>query len=215
MSNPCTGNDCAPAFIPGLIGGYWTSQAKSGRIVLGTGIDDCCEVFENPCCCVEDEYENTAQTCEDICPEGTVGDPLSVTVAAGAHTSTVSQEVANALALAAACAQVAALRAATPCLFPNTEQTCSDTCVYGNQEQSYTDSCGDGFTGDPITVTIGVGEVTSEISIAAATAAALAQITAEAEALRVLTPCVENPADTIVVGLDDVYVGADLVLATP
>jgi hypothetical protein len=213
MVSPCT--ECSPAIIPGLVGGYWTTLPGSGMIILGTGVDDCCEPFESPCACVLPTYENTAQTCEDVCPVGTVGDPLSVTVAAGTYTSSVSQEVANALALAAACAQVAALRAATPCLFPNTEQTCSDTCIYENQEQSYTDTCPLGYTGEPITVTIPVGTVTSEVSVADANAVALAQATAQAEALRGLSPCEEIPADTVVVGLDGVVVGGDQVVVTP
>lgn len=60
-------------------------------------------------------YENEEQECCDECPEGFTGEPICVTIAAGEYTSTISQEAANALAMAAACAEAAALRVLTPC----------------------------------------------------------------------------------------------------
>lgn len=50
-------------------------------------------------------YWNEAQTYTAECPAGTVGSDVTVTVAAGIHSSTLSQEDANALALAAAQSQ--------------------------------------------------------------------------------------------------------------
>lgn len=60
-------------------------------------------------------FSSTEQTCINECPEGTIGDPISVTVSAGTFHSTVSQEAADAAALAAACAEALALREASPC----------------------------------------------------------------------------------------------------
>ena len=59
-------------------------------------------------------FYNGAQTCVNSCPEGE-GDPISVTVDAGEHVSTVSQAAADAAAMAAACAAAAALREDAPC----------------------------------------------------------------------------------------------------
>jgi alpha-tubulin suppressor-like RCC1 family protein len=64
-------------------------------------------------------YANTPQTCVNTCPEGTTGEPISVTVGAGEYTSDVSQEAANAAAMAAACAEAAALREENPCVESN------------------------------------------------------------------------------------------------
>lgn len=63
-------------------------------------------------------YHNTEQTCTDTCPGGTTGSPISVTVTAGnpAYDSIVSQEVADAAALAAACAEAAQQRELQPCV---------------------------------------------------------------------------------------------------
>lgn len=63
-------------------------------------------------------FHNAAQTCINTCPEGTTGEPISVTVPANQpeYDSEVSQEAANAAAMAAACAQAAALREENPCV---------------------------------------------------------------------------------------------------
>lgn len=61
-------------------------------------------------------FPNAAQTATDTCPEGSSGDPISVTIAANTVFSGVSVADANALALAQAEAEVADLREATPCV---------------------------------------------------------------------------------------------------
>lgn len=63
-------------------------------------------------------YGNTEQTCVNECPIGTVGADISVTVPAGAYSSGVSQEAANAAAMEAACAEAALLRESSPCTTP-------------------------------------------------------------------------------------------------
>jgi len=60
-------------------------------------------------------YENTEQSSENICPEGTIGSPIVVTIPAGTYSSTISQEVIDAYALAVARAEAEALRVLTPC----------------------------------------------------------------------------------------------------
>ncbi len=97
---------------------------------MGPGIDNCCEALVNPCCCDDDEddggegeggggggssFVNVSQTCINACPDGSGGDPISVTVDAGSF-SAEDQDTANAVALASACAQAAALRASSPCM---------------------------------------------------------------------------------------------------
>ncbi len=59
-------------------------------------------------------FLNTAQTFVAECPEGQNGDPAEVTIAAGAYSSDVSQEAADAAALAAATAQAQAALECTP-----------------------------------------------------------------------------------------------------
>lgn len=186
-TNPCAGEGCVPAIIPGLIGGYWSTSAKSGKLVMGSGIDNCCEVVANPCCC-DDEDEsttrvNTEQTCTNTCPDGTIGDPISVTVEAGSFVGTgeTAEEAlaaANAAALASACAQAAELRTHSLCqeVFYNTEQTCEDVCP-------------DGTSGETISVTIEAGEFSSEEDQETADALAMAEACAQAAALRADSPC--------------------------
>lgn len=60
-------------------------------------------------------YYNTDQTCVSTCPEGTIGDPIIVTVGAGSVSSTVSVAAANAQAMSDACAEADRLRGLTPC----------------------------------------------------------------------------------------------------
>lgn len=59
-------------------------------------------------------YGNTQQECTNTCPEGTNGAPITVTVTSGIFERS-EQAAADAAALASACAQADALRAATPC----------------------------------------------------------------------------------------------------
>lgn len=135
---------------------------------------------ETPC-----YWQNAEQQCTDTCPEGMVGDPITVVVTAGEYTSTVSQEAADAIALAAACAEVEALREGTPCYWENEEQQCTETCP-------------EGFSGDPITVTVAAGEYTSYVSQEDANSQALAAACDEAADLRAATPCVEEGECTYV-----------------
>lgn len=66
---------------------------------------------ETPCL-----YENEEQECCDECPEGTTGEPICVTIdAADERFTDTSVELANAAALAQACADAALLREGTPC----------------------------------------------------------------------------------------------------
>jgi alpha-tubulin suppressor-like RCC1 family protein len=120
-------------------------------------------------------YTNVAQSASDTCPDGLVGDVISVTVEAGTINNPFSVAAANAEALASAEAQVAALRALSPCLYPNTEQVCTETCP-------------EGTVGDPITVTIAAGEYTAETQ-EEADALALAAACEQAALLRAETPC--------------------------
>lgn len=73
-------------------------------------------------------YQNQAQTCVNTCPPFTIGAPISVTIQAGQpeFDSDVSQDDANAAAMAAACAQAAAEREASPCV--SAEFPCSSEC---------------------------------------------------------------------------------------
>jgi alpha-tubulin suppressor-like RCC1 family protein len=124
-------------------------------------------------------YPNAEQQCTESCPDGAIGDPITVTIPAGEFTAATLEE-ANALALAEACAQAAALRTAEPCLYPNEEQEC-------------TEECPEGLIGDPITVTVPAGTYFAE-TLAEANALALAAACAEAATLREATPC-EEPED--------------------
>jgi hypothetical protein len=58
--------------------------------------------------CPETIYRNTIQRYTAACPDGYIGDSVTVTVAAGTFTSTVSQSAANAAALASATSQAIA-----------------------------------------------------------------------------------------------------------
>jgi len=59
-------------------------------------------------------FGNTEQTCVNTCPEGFIGSPISVTVAADTIFASRLIE-ANAAAMAEACSQAQALRDLTPC----------------------------------------------------------------------------------------------------
>lgn len=122
-------------------------------------------------------FHNAQQTCTNTCPDGAITAPISVTVPANEYSSGVSQEAANAAALAAACAQAQALRDASPCIFQNSEVECCNNCPEGS--------------GDPICVTTPAGTFTSSVSLAEANAAALAAACAQAAALREATPCLD------------------------
>lgn len=61
-------------------------------------------------------YTNTEQSYTNICPDGTTGDPITVTVPAGTFSSTISQEFVDAEALASAIEQANALRVEHPCV---------------------------------------------------------------------------------------------------
>lgn len=123
-------------------------------------------------------YTNVDQTVELPCPEGTVGETISVTVSAGTINNPFSVAAANAAALAQAEAEAAVLRAASPCLYENTEQSCEDVCPEGTE-------------GETISVTIPAGSFSSAVSQEAADAAALAEACAEVADLRAASPCVE------------------------
>lgn len=122
-------------------------------------------------------YANEPQTVTLECPEGSITDPVSCTVEAGEVSSPFSVAAANATALAQAQACAEALRAASPCLYVNSEQTCEDVCPEGTE-------------GETISVTIPAGSFTRE-SQEEADAAALAEACAQVEELRALSPCVE------------------------
>lgn len=126
-------------------------------------------------CGLTPPYTNEAQTCIDTCPEGLVGEPIIVTIGEGTVESAFSTANANDLAMVEACQQAAALRALTPCLYPNEEQECTNTCPAGSITS-------------PITVVVPAGTFTA-ITQAAANALALASACAQAAALRATTPC--------------------------
>jgi hypothetical protein len=137
-------------------------------------------------CDVPIAYTNdTDQTVTIPCPEGTVGEAVSATVSSGEINNPFSVAAATAAALAQATAEATALRAATTCLYPNGEQSCSEPCPTG-------------LTGATITVTIPAGtDEFNSSTLAEANAAALAEACAQAAALRALTPCQEVEASII------------------
>ncbi len=67
-----------------------------------------------------DTFCNTEQSVTLTCPDGTTGDPITVTKEAGTYCGYATQELANAAALAAAQAEAEALREASPCVSGNT-----------------------------------------------------------------------------------------------
>jgi hypothetical protein len=99
---------------------------------------------DGPSVTVATAYYNTAQTCSDECPDES-GEPISVTIPAGdsRFTSYVSQDDADAQAMAQACAEVDALRAENPC---STTASISRACrsKSGSGEKVGTES----FNGD-------------------------------------------------------------------
>lgn len=106
-----------------------------------------------------------------------MGETISVTVTAGTINNPFSVAAANAAALAQATAGAAASRIATPCLYPNEEQTCTETCP-------------DGTLGDDVSVTISAGEFFATTQ-EEANALALASACALAADQRILNPCGE------------------------
>lgn len=120
---------------------------------------------------------DTAQTVSIPCPDGTVGEVASATVAVGAINNPYSVSDANSVALQQATANATALRATLPCLYPNSEQSCSEVCP-------------EGFEGETITVTIEAGDPRfNSATLEEANALALAAACEEAAELRGLTPC--------------------------
>jgi hypothetical protein len=66
-------------------------------------------------------FANTEQTFTAECPEGEIGEPVTVTIPAGAFSSETSQAAADALALAAATSQAQAALECVDAPFANTE----------------------------------------------------------------------------------------------
>jgi hypothetical protein len=116
-------------------------------------------------------YESREVTLIGHCGSGYEPHDETVTIAAGDFTSETSQAAADALALAEAESDLAALLTAN--------------CVqlFLSEEQTYTASCGGGEVGSPVTITLTAGYATSTVSQAAANATALAAATAQAEAM--------------------------------
>lgn len=118
-------------------------------------------------------FYNTTQTYTAYCPgasdDGTpaaVGTPSTAVIAAGRYESSVSQEAANAAALAAAQAKAEAQL----------------TCTFYNKAQTYTAECPeDSGGGDDVEKTVGAGLYNSTVSQADADAKALAAAQSEAE----------------------------------
>lgn len=130
-------------------------------------------------------FYNTKQTATAVCPSGTTGDSVVVTVEAGTIASSVSQDDANSKAMAQAHADA---QAQLNCVAP--------LQVYYNTIQSYTARCRlidptPAGTPEPdganVTVTKPAGTYSSTISQANANAKALAAATEEAEAQLVCT----------------------------
>ncbi len=129
-------------------------------------------------------YRNDVEAIVELpCPDGTVGDTVIGIVEIGEVESSVSIADANARALELAQERAESLRAASPCLYLNEEQQCTNTCP-------------EGTIGDPITVTVASGTYSSQISLEAANASALAAACAEATALRLENPC-EVPEEAV------------------
>lgn len=132
-------------------------------------------------------FYNTPQTATAQC-EGSeeaptpTGNPVTVTIAAGAYSSTVSQAIADAAALAAA----------------QTQAEAQLVCTWFNSEQEYEANCPSGTTGTPVTKTIAAGVHSSTISQSIADADALnaAKVAAEAEIVCTTSPPVYSSQNT-------------------
>jgi hypothetical protein len=121
-------------------------------------------------------YNDTEQSFTAQCPDGTSGQPVTVSIPVGLVSSNVSVADANQLAYQQAQTQAQATL------------NCTDTSsTFTNDAQTYTATCGT-ETGAPTpigsnkTVTIPAGSVVSNVSKAEANSIALAQATAEATA---------------------------------
>jgi len=115
-------------------------------------------------------YLSTVQSYTATCTPPLVGTPITVTNAAGTHSSTVSQAAANAASLAAATTAANALL------------VCGSG--YSNTDQSYTAVCqviyGPNWIGSNSTVVVPAGTFFSLVSQADANAQALASATSQA-----------------------------------
>lgn len=129
-------------------------------------------------------FTNTQQVYTASCPVGSTGTPITITVPAGAFTSTLSLADANALALASATNQANQQLTCSiqPTVYFNTTQTVTLTgnCVKG----VLTVISGTGGGNAQATVTAAAGDFTSIVSQAAANQAA--QQYAQATALQQL-----------------------------
>jgi hypothetical protein len=87
-------------------------QVKPGCSVESPGVDTSLQVV--PGCPGTTTFGNTEQSFTAECGAGFTGDPVTVTISAGTYTSEVSQEDADAQALAAATSQATAALSCTP-----------------------------------------------------------------------------------------------------
>lgn len=120
----------------------------------------------------EVQYFNTPQSYTATCPAASdgvpaaEGEPVTVTIEAGAYVSSISQEAADDAALEAAQSQANALLA----------------CTYWNEAQTYTASCPEGTVGSDVERTVAAGVHSSTLSQEDANAKAMAAARNEAEA---------------------------------
>lgn len=116
-------------------------------------------------------FLNTQQTFVAHCV-GSTGSPVTIVVAAGTFTSTISQADADAQALTSATNQANAQL----------------VCTFQNTQQSFTATCPAGKTGAPVTKTVAAGTFSSTVSQSDADAQALAAATNQALAALTCTP---------------------------
>lgn len=130
-------------------------------------------------------YLNTnAESCTDTCPEGSVSEPITVVIGVGTVNSPYSTSNANDRAESLACQQAVAARALSPCLYPNSEQTCEDVCPEGTE-------------GGTISVTVDARDPRFDSpTVEIANSLALAYACEQVEILRNSSPCVVPEVDT-------------------
>lgn len=164
----CGGNVSTPVSVPAGAFFSYVSQAVADAAAAARLAE-----LVDPAGCTSLPFYNTEQTGIARCPAGSYGAPAGVTVPAGEFCSMVSQEAADAAALAFALSEATG---DLSCTYYNTQQTATITCaehpVSGKEK------------GPPYSATVEAGAYSSPVSVAAANALALAAATAAAIASR-------------------------------
>lgn len=164
----CSGNVSIPVSVPAGAFFSYVSQAVADAAAVARLAE-----LVDPAGCTSLPFYNTEQSAIARCPVGSEGAPAGVTVPAGEFCSMVSQEAADAAALAFALSEATS---DLSCTYYNTQQTATVTCAQYPQSGK--------TKGAPATATIEAGLYTSNsqaganaLALAAATAAAIADLT--------------------------------------